>query len=58
MIWPIAELIAQVSNYITLNAGDLIFTGTPAGVGPVDIGDVLIGRLDGFPEVLSVRVTN
>lgn len=58
MIWPIAELIAQVSNYITLNAGDLIFTGTPAGMGPVDIGDVLIGRLDGFPEVLSIRITN
>lgn len=46
MIFPIDELIAQVSNYFTLKIGDLIYTGTPAGVGPVQIGD----RLEGFLE--------
>ena len=57
MIWPIEELIAQVSNYVALNAGDLIYTGTPAGVGPVEVGDVLVARLEGFPEALTVQVT-
>lgn len=56
MVWPIPELIAQVSNYIKLEAGDLIFTGTPAGVGPVQIGDTLIATLEGFPQVLKLPV--
>lgn len=47
MIFPIDELIAQVSNYFTLKIGDLIYTGTPAGVGPVQIGDRLEGFLEG-----------
>lgn len=46
MIFPIDEIISQVSKYFTLKTGDLIFTGTPAGVGPVKIGD----RLEGFLE--------
>lgn len=46
MIFPIDELISQVSKYFTLKIGDLIYTGTPAGVGPVKIGD----RLEGFLE--------
>ncbi|MDR2224045.1 MAG: fumarylacetoacetate hydrolase family protein [Flavobacteriaceae bacterium] len=45
MIWNIDELIAEVSKYFTLKKGDLIFTGTPAGVGKVDEGDVLEGYL-------------
>ncbi len=46
MLFPIQELISQVSKYFTLKIGDLIYTGTPAGVGPVVIGD----RLKGFLE--------
>ncbi len=44
MIYPIDEIITHVSKYFTLKIGDLIYTGTPAGVGPVKIGD----RLEGF----------
>jgi len=45
MLWQIDELIAYVSQYFTLKIGDIIFTGTPAGVGPVAIGDELTGHL-------------
>ncbi len=44
MIFSIDEIIYYVSKYMTLKIGDLIFTGTPSGVGPVNIGD----RLEGF----------
>lgn len=47
MIWNIAELVADISQYFTLKTGDYIFTGTPAGVGPVHIGDTLTGILQG-----------
>ena len=47
MLWKIDELIEYVSKYFTLKIGDTIFTGTPAGVGPVSTGD----RLDGYMEV-------
>jgi 2-keto-4-pentenoate hydratase/2-oxohepta-3-ene-1,7-dioic acid hydratase in catechol pathway len=46
MIFPIDKIIEYVSKFFTLNIGDLIFTGTPAGVGPVSVGD----RLEGFFE--------
>lgn len=46
MLFGIDELIAYVSQFVTLKIGDMIFTGTPAGVGKVDIGD----RLSGFIE--------
>ena len=55
MIWSIPELIAQVSRYIALTPGDLIFTGTPAGVGPVERGDTLVATLDDVCE-LKVKV--
>jgi len=58
MVWPIPELIAEVSRYIKLEAGDLIFTGTPAGVGPVQIGDELIARLEGFSQILTVQIAD
>lgn len=45
MIWKIDELIAEISKYFTLKTGDLIFTGTPAGVGKVNPGDFLAGFL-------------
>ncbi len=51
MIWPLAEIIAQLSNLFELAAGDLIFTGTPAGVGPVQRGDRLLGRIAGLGEL-------
>lgn len=47
MIWNIAALIEDISTYFTLKTGDYIFTGTPAGVGPLVIGDTLVGELQG-----------
>lgn len=47
MLWKIDELIAYVSQYFTLKKGDLIFTGTPSGVGSVKPEDVLVGMLEG-----------
>ncbi len=55
MIFSINEIIAYVSTFLTLKIGDLIFTGTPPGVGPVQIGD----RLEAFVEnqrLLTVNV--
>ena len=46
MIFSIDEIISYVSQFMTLKIGDLIFTGTPSGVGPVQIGDVLEGRIN------------
>lgn len=47
MIFDVDHLISYVSQFITLRTGDLIYTGTPAGVGPVQIGDHLEGTLEG-----------
>lgn len=47
MIFSIDQLIAYVSQFVTLKTGDLIYTGTPAGVGPVAIGDILTATLNG-----------
>jgi acylpyruvate hydrolase len=47
MIFNFDEIIAHISKYMTLKIGDLIYTGTPAGVGPVKIGDRLEGYLEG-----------
>lgn len=46
MIWSVPEIIANLSQYYHLGPGDLIFTGTPEGVGPVQPGDVLTGYID------------
>ncbi len=46
MISSPPQLLTHVSRYITLLPGDLLFTGTPAGVGPISSGDHLVGRLD------------
>ena len=48
LIWSVAETIATLSAAWTLQAGDLIFTGTPAGVGAVVAGDVMEGRIEGL----------
>jgi len=50
-IWNVQEQIAYLSSMITLQAGDLIFTGTPAGVGPVKAGDKLEGHVDGVGDL-------
>ncbi|MFT6867835.1 MAG: acylpyruvate hydrolase [Cyclobacteriaceae bacterium] len=46
MLWPVDELVSYVSQFFTLKTGDIIFTGTPKGVGPVHIGDILTGSLE------------
>jgi fumarylpyruvate hydrolase len=51
MIWNVAEVIVSLSKYYTINAGDLIFTGTPAGVAAVKSGDLLEGSIDGLGEL-------
>ena len=53
-IWSVPEQIAYLSNLITLQPGDLIFSGTPAGVGPVVAGDQLEGHVDGVGD-LKIR---
>lgn len=55
MLWEIDELIAYISTYFTLKIGDIIFTGTPVGVGRVDSGDVLEGFLEKTP-VFKINV--
>jgi len=56
MIWSVPEVIAEASRYIALAPGDLIFTGTPAGVGPLVRGDAVEGAVAGVGEV-RFRIT-
>lgn len=56
LIWSIDETIANLSTYFTLKAGDLIFTGTPAGVGAVVKGDTMIGEIDGLGKIELIIV--
>ncbi|RYY21961.1 MAG: FAA hydrolase family protein [Chitinophagaceae bacterium] len=55
MIFNINRIIAYVSQFFTLNIGDLIFTGTPAGVGPVNVYDKLEGYING-QRLLEVNI--
>ena len=55
MIFPVARIIEYVSGFCTLKTGDLIFTGTPVGVGPVSVGQHLQGFLEG-ENVLDFHV--
>lgn len=55
MIWKVPEMIAYLSGLFTLRAGDLIYSGTPAGVGPTVKGDLLRGVVEGVGE-LHTRV--
>ncbi|TJZ94221.1 fumarylacetoacetate hydrolase family protein [Paracoccus gahaiensis] len=48
MIWPVAEIIAHLSRLVRLEPGDLIFTGTPAGVGALQPGDEVVVRIEGL----------
>ncbi|MDH3509070.1 MAG: fumarylacetoacetate hydrolase family protein, partial [Gammaproteobacteria bacterium] len=51
LIWSVPEVIQQLSSLFRLEPGDLIYTGTPAGVGPVVAGDVLEGGVDGLGTI-------
>ena len=55
MIWNVSEIIGESGKLFELKAGDLIFTGTPSGVGPVVRGDKLYGTIEGVGE-LAVEV--
>jgi 2-keto-4-pentenoate hydratase/2-oxohepta-3-ene-1,7-dioic acid hydratase in catechol pathway len=55
MLFTVDRLIAEVSTFMTLKMGDLIFTGTPAGVAAVQPGDRLSGQLEGR-EMFAVNV--
>ncbi len=51
LIWSVPEIISHLSGFYHLQPGDLIMTGTPAGVGPVQPGDVLNGGVDGLDPI-------
>jgi len=55
LIWKIPQIVAELSRYFELQAGDIILTGTPKGVGPVVPGDVMEGSIDGLGS-LNIKV--
>jgi len=55
MLWKIDELIAYISTFMTLKIGDIIFTGTPAGVGKVAPEDLLVGKI-GDQEFFEIKI--
>lgn len=55
MMWSVAEQIARLSQLFELKAGDLIMSGTPENVGPVIVGDTLIAKIAGLPD-LSLKI--
>jgi fumarylpyruvate hydrolase len=57
LIWNVQELVSHLSRYYHLRPGDLIYSGTPAGVGPVLPGDHLVGEIDGLQRV-TVAIGN
>lgn len=57
MIFPVAKLISYLSTIFTLSPGDLIFTGTPAGVSPLQPGDEITARMNDDTSTLTVGVT-
>jgi fumarylpyruvate hydrolase len=52
MIWSVAETISYLSKFVALQPGDLIYTGTPEGVGAVVAGDKLVGHVDGLTDLV------
>ena len=56
LIWSVPEVIQHLSRFVTLCPGDLIFTGTPEGVGPVEAGDVMEGHIDGLEDLRTTVV--
>ncbi len=55
MLWKINDLISYISTYFTLKIGDIIFTGTPQGVGSIKENDVILGYLEG-KEAFSIKI--
>jgi fumarylpyruvate hydrolase len=55
MIWSVPEIVAELSTYYELRPGDLVFTGTPEGVGALQRGDSLVGGIDGL-ETLRITI--
>ena len=55
MIWTVAEQISKLSEAFELKAGDLVYSGTPENVGPVNKGDVLLCKLEGLPD-MSIKI--
>ena len=53
MIWNVPEIVAQLSLQMKLEPGDLIYTGTPAGVGALKKGDRIEGGIDGLDELVT-----
>jgi len=51
LIWSVPEALAELSTFFALAPGDLVFTGTPAGVGPLEVGDEVTGGIDGIDEI-------
>jgi fumarylpyruvate hydrolase len=56
MVWSVPDLLARLSRSFTLAKGDLIFTGTPAGVGPLQPGDRVEGMVEGLSEGVLIHV--
>jgi fumarylpyruvate hydrolase len=55
MVWSVPEIIAELSAFYTLQPGDLIFTGTPDGIGPLSPGDVVTAGIYGL-DTLQHRI--
>lgn len=53
LIWPVADIIAELSTYVEFKAGDLIYTGTPAGVGRIVAGDLVKGGINGIGTIAN-----
>jgi fumarylpyruvate hydrolase len=56
LIWSVPEIVAELSTLFELQPGDLIFTGTPAGVGPVQRGDSIVAGIDGLETLRTTIV--
>jgi 2-keto-4-pentenoate hydratase/2-oxohepta-3-ene-1,7-dioic acid hydratase in catechol pathway len=55
MLWNIDAIISYVSQFFTLKIGDIVFTGTPSGVGPVQANDILSGYIEN-EEFFNIKV--
>jgi fumarylpyruvate hydrolase len=51
MIWAVPEIVAELSRYVTLRQGDLIYTGTPEKVGKLVPGDTVLAQIDGLEDL-------
>jgi len=58
MMWPVVDLLVEISKEFTLQSGDVVLTGTPAGVGPLNIGDQIVAELDNLISIKSKIVAS